>query len=76
MSQSAKTGPLTLMCQRCKRRNVGREKPIVPTGRTRKATKGRKRYEVRCACGWTFWTVHRTMQEDMRCIVRDAPLGD
>ena len=55
------SGPLTLRCSACGRRNCGVVKHIIPTGRTR-----RKTAEVQCACGWTWFTTHPSARPDRR----------
>ena len=55
------SGPLTLRCVACGRRNVGREIPIQRIGH-RVRRRGRKRtVEVACTCGWVWFTSHPSM---------------
>lgn len=65
MKTKGAIGPITLRCSACGRRAVGKERPFVRTGRERmrKRTKYNRRAsmtrEVRCVCGWAFFTNHR-----------------
>jgi hypothetical protein len=69
MKTKGASGPLTLRCNACGRRNVGNKKPIKSTGYHR-INKGRSKYAARCSetlvecvCKWTFWTNFPAMQD-------------
>lgn len=63
-------GPLTLRCRACGARNCGPGKPIQATNAVpRQGPKGHRlhtRNEVRCRCGWTWWTTHPSIRNKQR----------